>query len=289
MTGSFSSEELQEIKQLISWDMAAEGRDITSLALFERGFKARGNVIAKSPGRVAGLPALSETCRHFHLDFRAEHPEGKDVVAGQPVARIQGDGLALLQAERFMLNVLSHLSGIATITQVYVKAFSPTRIFDTRKTTPGWRFLEKYAVRMGGGHNHRINLESQVLVKDNHLAMLAKAGRLPDMKSLMRRLRNTCPDVAVEIEVETETAFQNAVLAGADIVMLDNWEPPAVRRALSWLAGQSVSVETELSGGITLANADVYGQLGVDRISTGALTHSAPHVDFSLDIQGEFE
>ena len=258
--------------------------DLTTDALVPSILTARAEVLVKAGGVVAGLPVMA---RVFQLvdptiaaDFLAS--DGDRVQPGQVVARFTGPARALLTGERVALNFAQRLSGIATETRRYVDAVAGTNatIVDTRKTTPGLRSLEKYAVRMGGGQNHRRNLSDGILIKDNHLVAISGAsGTLAQAVALGRkRWPHT---VKVEVEVDRIDQIELALAAGADIVLLDNMDPPTMRTAVSLIGGRA---RTEASGGITLASVRAVAETGVDLISVGALTHSIRALDISLEL-----
>ncbi|MDR7462981.1 MAG: carboxylating nicotinate-nucleotide diphosphorylase, partial [Armatimonadota bacterium] len=213
---------------------------------------------------------------------RLEMADGAEVERGQVVAVVEGDGRALLAGERVALNFLSHLSGIATLTRRYVQAVAglPCRIVDTRKTAPGLRVLQKYAVRVGGGANHRFGLSDGVLVKDNHLAMLKRQG--VSLRQALERLRARVPHgIRIQVEVTDLDQVHEAVEAGADALLFDNMDLQTLRQAVARCRGR---VLTEASGGVTLETVRAVAETGVDLISVGALTHSAPALDLSLEI-----
>lgn len=258
--------------------------DLTTDALVPSILTARAEVLVKAGGVVAGLAVMA---RVFQLvdptiaaDFLAS--DGDRVQPGQVVARFTGPARALLTGERVALNFAQRLSGIATETRRYVDAVAGTNatIVDTRKTTPGLRSLEKYAVRMGGGQNHRRNLSDGILIKDNHLVAISGAsGTLAQAVALGRkRWPHT---VKVEVEVDRIDQIELALAAGADIVLLDNMDPPTMRTAVSLIGGRA---RTEASGGITLASVRAVAETGVDLISVGALTHSIRALDISLEL-----
>jgi nicotinate-nucleotide pyrophosphorylase (carboxylating) len=211
--------------------------------------------------------------------------DGQRAVAGSRLLVVRGPARALLAAERVALNFVQHLSGIATLTARFVEAVRGTRarILDTRKTTPGLRRLEKYAVRCGGGFNHRFGLFDQVLIKDNHLAALKGAAPNP-IAVAVQRARARWPRLTVEVEADTLEQVAQAVAAGADMILLDNMSPRQLRAAVQLVAGRA---RTEASGGVTLRTVRQIAQAGVDFISVGALTHSAPAVDIGLDFECE--
>jgi nicotinate-nucleotide pyrophosphorylase (carboxylating) len=207
--------------------------------------------------------------------------DGAPVAAGAIVAAISGPAASLLTGERLALNYLQRLSGIATLTARYVQALSGTaaRLVDTRKTTPGLRSLEKYAVRCGGGSNHRHGLSDGMLVKDNHVAILRQQG--VTLRDVVARARAGAPhSLRVEVEVDRLDQIEDAIAGGADVILLDNMPPATLAEAVRLIAGRAL---TEASGGITLAGIRACAATGVDLISVGALTHSAPALDIALD------
>ena len=266
--------------------------DITSRATIPASAVARGQFIAKECGIAAGLPLLGPlfSLLDERCSVRSKVRDGARVQPGQVLAEVTGPARAILAGERVALNLIQHLSGVATLTSRYVAAVAGTgaKILDTRKTSPGLRLLEKYAVRAGGGANHRLRLDDQVLIKDNHLALLG--GGLAALKESLRRCQSLRKRaVRVEIEVRSAEEAVAAVRTGADIVMLDNVSPAQARRAAmairALVVPQARPVLIEASGGITLRNVVAYAKTGVDWISIGALTHSAPGLDISLEME----
>jgi nicotinate-nucleotide pyrophosphorylase (carboxylating) len=215
------------------------------------------------------------------VEFTRVAADGQRVAAGDALLEIEGPARALLGAERVALNFIQRLSGVATLTSQYVEAVKGTRahILDTRKTTPGWRRLEKYAVTCGGGRNHRIGLYDMVLIKDNHLVALQQARPNP-IAAAVQRARAKYPALKVEVEADTLEQVDEALAAGADRILLDNMSLVQLQLAVARCQGR---VETEASGGVTLASVRAIAETGVDFISVGALTHSAPAVDIGLD------
>jgi nicotinate-nucleotide pyrophosphorylase (carboxylating) len=197
--------------------------------------------------------------------------------------KVSGPARALLTAERVALNFVQRLSGVATLTAKYVAAIGGTaaHILDTRKTTPGWRRFEKYAVTCGGGRNHRLGLFDLILIKDNHLAAL-RNERPNAIAAAVQRARSAYPDLKVEVEADTLDQVEQAIAAGADLILLDNMPPPVLRKAVERVAGRA---KTEASGGVNLETARAIAETGVDFISVGALTHSARAVDIALDFE----
>lgn len=266
------------VRAALEEDRAFE--DVTTLATVPEGAFANARMVARSEGVIAGLP-LAVMAFHL-LDPRVEVRvlawDGSRVARGDITLELAGPARALLSAERVALNFVQHLSGIATLTARYVNAVRGMHsvILDTRKTTPTFRSLEKYAVRCGGGVNHRMDLATAVLIKDNHLA--AAGG---DIAVAVRRSRELAPaGSCVEVECDDVDQASAAAEAGADIILLDNMTPEQMRECVEIVAGRAL---TEASGGITLAGARAVAEAGVDRISVGALTHSAPALDVALD------
>lgn len=261
--------------------------DITSRAVVRSGSKARGSFMAKQDLILAGLEVADAAFTSFdsYLQIESMAGDGEEISAGKVFARVTGDAQTLLAAERVALNFLQRLSGVATITRRYVEAVAGTgaRIVDTRKTTPGLRLLEKYAVTVGGGSNHRLGLDDGVLIKDNHLAMAGSVG------DAVRRAREASGHLhKIEVEVATLDQVREALDARADILLLDNMTPELVGQAVALVRAREPEERqtlTEASGGITLANVRAYAEAGVDLISIGALTHSAPAVDISFKIK----
>lgn len=254
--------------------------DITTIATVVSDRRARATFVARDSGTVAGMALALEAFRILDpkVAIRVDREDGWRVAGGEPLFFVTGHARALLGAERTALNFMQRLSGIATFTARFVDIVEGTnaRILDTRKTTPGWRALEKYAVRAGGGQNHRMDLASGVLIKDNHLA--ACEG---DIALAVRRAREMSPAGAqIEVECETPLQVQAAVDAGAHIVLLDNMELDAMRESVRITKGK---VKTEASGGVTLSTVRGIAETGVDWISIGALTHSPPALNLALD------
>jgi len=252
--------------------------DVTTMSTIDASATSRGEVVARSGGVVAGLAVAVSVFLRLDpsVDASLCVADGDRVRAGAALTRIGGPARALLTGERVALNFLGRLSGIATLTRQYVDAVAHygARIADTRKTTPGLRALERYAVRAGGGVNHRFGLHDAVLIKDNHLEAVGSVGEA------VRRARTHAPDAIVEVECENVDQVGEAVAAGADAVLLDNMDLETMRRAVAAARGKAI---VEASGGITLAGVADIAATGVDVISVGALTHSAPNLDVALD------
>jgi len=258
--------------------------DVTTEAIIPAELTGKASMVAKARGMLAGIEvARLVFCRvDPAVQFDIIIPEGSGIQPGDLIAKLEGKVASILKGERTALNFLQRLSGIATETSRYVEAIKglDSRIVDTRKTTPGMRVLEKYAVRVGGGHNHRLHLGDGVLIKDNHLAALRSQGLA--MKDIISRARERAPfNLKVEVEVRTAQEAVEAVEAGADIVMLDNMGLEEMRQAARLVKGRAL---LEASGGITLDNVRRVAETGVDLISVGALTHSARSLDISLEM-----
>jgi nicotinate-nucleotide pyrophosphorylase (carboxylating) len=256
--------------------------DLTTLALIPAGARARGRIVARRNGVVAGLPLVAWILGRVGpaAELVCRTADGDLVAADTVLAEVHGPARQLLAAERVSLNLLGRLSGIATATRLLVDAVAGTRaaILDTRKTTPGLRSLEKYAVRCGGGSNHRFGLDDAVLIKDNHLALLA--GGAGD--AVRRARERVGRGVRVEIEVARLDPLEEAIAAGPDAVLLDNFALADLRRAVAVNRGR---VPLEASGGITPETVRAVAETGVDRISVGWITHSAPALYVALDFE----
>lgn len=259
--------------------------DVTTSALFPRRAPGRATITAQQDLVVAGLAAAVQT-------FLAVNPslvvtllckEGDSLVSGQSLMRIEGDGRSILMAERVALNFLQHLSGIATLTRKFCEAVKdyPVTILDTRKTIPGLRALEKWAVTLGGGQNHRRSLGDGILIKDNHLALLR--GERKGIREACRQARKSASDkLSVIVEVESLADVRQALAGKADVILLDNMTPRMVRQAVALIKERAL---VEVSGGINLNNVQEMAAAGPDFISIGALTHSAPAANFSLELE----
>ncbi len=283
----------ETIRASLREDLGPAWQDLSTEALgAARERPAVGEVRVKAPGVLCGLDLVPEVVSVVEAaypgSFRAAHPttwerlarDGDAIAPGTVVARLQGPVCTLLTAERTLLNLLQRLSGVATLTRRFVEAVAGTRarILDTRKTTPGLRALEKAAVRTGGGVNHRFGLYDMIMLKDNHLT--AMGGDIAAAVAEARR--RSGPAVRIEVETSSLSQVQAAVGAGADLVMLDNLPPDMMKQCVDWVAGR---VPLEASGGITLETVRRVAETGVDYISVGALTHSAPALDISMKIR----
>jgi nicotinate-nucleotide pyrophosphorylase (carboxylating) len=268
------------VRRALAEDLAG-GVDVTSTATVPAGQSAAGDLVARAPGVVAGLPVAAAVFAAVDPAVRVQLAarDGDRVRRGAVLATVTGPTRSLLTAERTALNLLCHLSGVATATARWVDAVAGTgaAIRDTRKTTPGLRALEKYAVRRGGGENHRMSLSDAALVKDNHV--IAAGG----VAAAFALVKAAYPDLPVEVECDSVDQVREAVAAGADLVLLDNMPPAELAEAVA--VTRPAGVRTEASGGLTLADAAAVAATGVDYISVGALTHSAPILDIALDLR----
>lgn len=259
--------------------------DITSDLLIPSKLQAKATFLAKAEGVLAGIDIARLVFVRVDpaIKFKVIIKDGSQLKKGDIIATVTGNARSILQAERVALNFLQRLSGIATQTAIYVALIDdlPVRILDTRKTTPGLRLLEKYAVSMGGGQNHRFNLSDGILIKDNHLMALRAQG-MPLKEIVVKAKQNAPKGIKVEVEVTNLKEVDEAVSAGADIIMFDNMSPAQMRRAVKKIPA---TIKTEASGGITLDSLRKVAETGVTFISVGALTHSVTALDISLDFQ----
>lgn len=270
------------IQQALAEDVGAG--DITTEALVPEKERGRARIVARQKLVTAGLPLAGMVFRELDpaLSVEIAAGEGETVEAGTDLLRLEGRLRPILTGERTALNILQHLCGVATETARFVERVRPSRarILDTRKTIPGLRRLQKYAVLMGGGENHRLGLYDAILIKDNHLAVIAAGGERKIARAV-RLAREARPGQAVEIEVETVAELEEALAAGAETVLLDNFSPAELEEAVRRGKGRA---RLEASGGIALDTAAVAAASGVDCISLGCLTHSAPAADIALDL-----
>lgn len=273
-----------EAKQLVKAALDEDNalHDVTTIATVVSDRRARSRLVARQAGVIAGIPLAAEAFRQLDpgVTIRIDVADGSAVEENTMVMYLSGHARGLLSAERVALNFMQRLSGVATLTAKYVEAVKGTgaRILDTRKTTPLWRKLEKYAVRAGGGLNHRMDLAAAVLMKDNHIAAIDG-----DIAAGVRRAREISkPGIQVEVECDTLEQVNRAVSAGADIIMLDNMPAPLIREAVLMVSGRAI---VEASGGVNLQTVRGIAETGVDWISVGALTHSAPALDLALDFE----
>ena len=258
--------------------------DATTEMLVNEDDEGIAYLVAKGAGVLAGLNVARLVFSRVdeRLDTKDVKHDGEEIQPGDRIAVIEGSIASILKAERTALNFLQRLSGVATETAKYVKAVSGTKatIKDTRKTTPGLRSLEKYAVTMGGGCNHRINLSDGILIKDNHLVALKDKGT--ELAEAVRIAKRSSGNLPVEVEVENLEQAQEGLLAGADVIMLDNMSPGDMKKVVDMAQGE---VKIEASGGVTLDNVRTIAETGVDFISVGAITHSSKAVDISLELK----
>ena len=285
---SFGSRETETARALVALAVRedfGELGDITSLALLPADAWGSAVAVARASGVVAGLPVAHLTCHTIdpRLTFQPLIGDGERVVPGQELAQIHGPLRSLLAAERIVLNFLQRLSGIATQTRNFVDQLAglPTRVLDTRKSPPGWRLLDKYAFRVGGGQNHRLGLHDMILIKDNHLAALRYLAH--PIATAIRQARAAFPGVALEIEVDSPDQLKEALSERPDFVLLDNMNLAQLRECVQIRRDAGVKTLLEASGGITLDNVRAVAATGVDRISIGAVTHSVPALDIALD------
>jgi nicotinate-nucleotide pyrophosphorylase (carboxylating) len=269
------------------------GGDVTSRAVMPAERWGQALLVARSPGVLAGTGAVRMVCQAVDVRLKVEilTDDGKRLERGTRVAKLSGPVRNLLAAERTALNFVQRLSGVATLTRAFVDAVAkfPAKILDTRKTNPGWRLLDKYAVRQGGGLNHRTGLYDMILIKDNHLAGLGLADRAAQIQEALRRAKeyraNVDASLPIEIEVDSLEQLDVALACGPDFILLDNMSLDAMREAVNRRRRSQASVLLEASGGVNLATVAAIAATGVDRISIGALTHSAPALDLALDYE----
>jgi nicotinate-nucleotide pyrophosphorylase (carboxylating) len=292
-----SEDDLRQIVRLAVREDLDRHCDWTTVALISSGTQGRAAVVVREGGVIAGLRAATVLIDEMHasIEFEPQAKDGDEVAAGAVVAELAGSARDLLTCERPLLNVLGRLSGIATLTRQYVRQIegSGARIYDTRKTTPGWRRLEKYAVRCGGGYNHRTGLFDALLIKDNHLALAAEHNRTPPdavraAREFVDQMRQTAhedlpADMLIEIELDRLDQLEAVLAAGPDIVLLDNLPPDQLRVAVSRRNQLAPHIELEASGGVWLETVREIALTGVERISAGALTHGARWLDVGLD------
>ena len=293
---------IEDCRRLVRLAVAEDlGRtyDWTTVALAPEGSQGSADVVVRKAGVLCGLRAAELVLEEMNaqVQWQALAADGTQVAAGAVVARISGSARDLLTCERTLLNFLGRLSGIATLTRQFVDAVAGTRarIYDTRKTTPGWRRLEKYAVRCGGGHNHRTGLFDAVLIKDNHLALGRQSGSgthytpseaVEKARQFAREMfadQEQGEAMIIEVEVDSLDQFRQVLPARPDIVLLDNMIPDQLRHAVAIRSELGSTAELEASGGVNLQTIRAIAESGVERISIGALTHSAPNLDLGLD------
>lgn len=289
-------DDLRQIVRLAVREDLDRFHDWTTLAIVDADQQGRAAVVTREPGIIAGLRAAPVLLDEMHsaVQWNAKIDDGDAVSTGIVVAELGGSARDMLVCERPLLNLLGHLSGIATLTRKFVEQIAGTRarIYDTRKTTPGWRRLEKYAVRCGGGRNHRTGLFDAILIKDNHLALAANDGITPAEAVLRAKefliqtdSQRSGSSLLVEIEIDSLEQVDEVLRAGPDIILLDNMPPAVLREAVARRDVLAPAIELEASGGVTLETVRAIALSGVERISSGALTHSAQALDVGLDWQ----
>jgi len=271
-----SSKEIDRIIETALAEDIGKG-DITTNALIDSGTTAKFSFVSREDIILCGLPVITRIFDKFAITQSGNHKDGDKILAGETLLKITGEGRAILTVERVSLNLLQHMSGIATLTHKYVERVKHTKakILDTRKTMPGLREIEKYAVGIGGGQNHRMRLDDGVLIKDNHITICG------GVKEALKRARKNLPGIKIEIECESLEQVKAALENGADILLLDNMKPALLKEIVALVKGQ---IPLEASGGINLDNVKQIAETGVDFISIGALTHSAPNADIGLDM-----
>ena len=279
-----SEEQIDHIIDLALAEDISHG-DVTSAALIPPELEGKASILVKAEGVLAGGEVAEKVFLKVDPSLKIEIliKDGTKIKSGDITATIVGQVISILKAERVAINFLSKLSGIASETAQYIAKTQGlnAKITDTRKTTPGLRLLEKYAVRMGGGQNHRFHLGDGILIKDNHLVALRALGM--SLKDIVAKAKQNAPqDLKVEVEVNTTQEVRDAVESGADIIMLDNMNPDEMRHVVSLIPSR---VKIEASGGITLANVQAAAETGVNLISIGALTHSSKTLDISLELE----
>jgi len=276
--------DIDEVTELIGRALTEDldgGVDVTTAATVPSGQFSTVDLTARKSGVVAGgtvAAAVFDLVSQHEAKIEILIEDGSRVNAGDVIVRVTGHTLALLTAERTALNLICHLSGVATATAAWADALKGTnaKVRDTRKTTPGMRKLEKYAVRCGGGTNHRMSLSDAALIKDNHV--VAAGGVVEAFAAVRRKF----PEVSIEVEVDSMEQLHDVVEAGAELVLLDNFTVEQMREAVAWVAGR---VRLEASGGLTIADAQAVAATGVDFIAVGAITHSSPILDIGADLR----
>ncbi len=296
-----SQDEIKDLIQLARReDLGADGDDVTSRLLIPENQVGVGTLLQKSVGIACGLPIVEQVCRAYDERLRVELIPGfhMEIIEGRfsdarvtPLLRIRGPMRSLLSAERVVLNFLQRMSGVATLTNRYAKRVEGTKakIYDTRKTIPGWRALDKYAVRRGGGFNHRVGLYDGLLVKDNHLSAVPLKELSAFLANIVARSRTEDPRRLIEVEVDTLDQFRELLKLenGIDVVLLDNMDCPRMQQAVEMRDRAGRKFEFEASGGVTLETVRSIALTGVERIAVGAVTHSAPALDIGLDVESQ--
>jgi nicotinate-nucleotide pyrophosphorylase (carboxylating) len=291
-------DDLRQLVRLAVREDLDRQHDWTTVALADPDRQGRAAIVARQAGVMAGLRALPVAIDEMQaaIEFRPQVGDSDDVATGTVVAELVGTARDMLTCERPLLNLLGRLSGIATLTREFVRRIADTsaRMYDTRKTTPGWRRLEKYAVRCGGGHNHRTGLFDAILIKDNHLALAAEENLTPAdavcrARDFLEKLAPASfPNVdtdrmLIEVEIDSLDRLAEVLAVGPDIVLLDNMRPDELCEAVARRNELAPHIELEASGGVTLETVRAIAETGVERISAGSLTHSARSLDIALD------
>ena len=284
----FTIVQWQQVDRVLRQAMAEDlpNGDVTTIGMFGyENFDCKAMLLAKEDGIVAGLPIVEHCLHSFNhtIKFRAAKRDGDRIRPGDTLAEVAGAAQSILTAERMCLNLLCHLSGIATLTRQYVDKVAPykTKILDTRKTLPGLRLLQRYAVRVGGGTNHRDSLSDMGMIKDNHVRVAAQRFPQASFTELVRKIK-AAVNVPVVLEIDAPDQIEQAKTSGADIVMLDNFSVAQLRAAVEQCKGSTLQLEA--SGNVTVDNVADVAATGVHRISVGRLTHSAKALDISLEI-----
>lgn len=290
-------DDLRQIIRLAVREDLDRYSDWTTISLVPEGVESSARMVSRKEGIISGLRAIVEAVPELHAQIAVElHcDDGDAVVPGQAVATLSGAARDLLTTERILLNIVGRCSGIATLTKRFVDRVSHTqaKVYDTRKTTPGWRRLEKWAVRTGGGTNHRVGLYAAVMIKDNHLAHsqihgITPAAAVQQAREFLRKASEETPitqDMIVEVEVDQFEQLKQVAVAEPDIVLLDNMTCPQLEQCVRFRNEHAPGIQLEASGGVTLETIQDIAETGVDRISSGALTHSAVNFDVGLDWQ----
>jgi nicotinate-nucleotide pyrophosphorylase (carboxylating) len=278
------------IELALAEDLGEPPDDLTSRMMIDAAQSGSVDIVARTDGVLAGLPIVALVFERLDGRVRIDEKlqDGSPLRAGLVVATLSGPMRSLLAGERTALNFLTHLSGVASLTRKYVEAVRGTNavVLDTRKTHPGYRRLEKYAVRMGGGHNHRMGLYDGCLIKDNHLAAWSAANQGASLADALRHARRQLESTLLEVEVDTLEQLADALNADPDIVLLDNMDLDTLRKAVTLRNERGHRAQLEASGGVNLENVANIAATGVDRISIGALTHSAATLDLGFDWHG---
>ena len=287
----FTTAETTRAKELIDMaldeDLGTAG-DITSLSTIPEASEANAKFVARRDGMISGLPIVGLIAERFQpgIYWKPFLVDGDRVTPGEVIGEVHGQTRSILALERISLNFLQHLSGIATMTSRFVEKTVGTRarVLDTRKTIPGWRLLEKYAVRCGGGDNHRLGLHDAILIKDNHLAALVTHGCVRPITEAIQRARGFAGSkVFLTVEIDRLEQLAEALEARPDCILLDNFTPAMAAKAVGTRDEMAPRVLLEISGGLNLETIGEYARLNVDRLSVGAITHSAPALDIALD------